>query len=309
MTAVYCQPIKTSCSVDQDRNYTYTTVYNVRTNNQLDGPITVGAHPDLPRIGETYSVGNDSDTDAVCISGDIDRVPDDGTLLEWHVTAVHSTKVQSTRDNTTARGNPLSNGGQWKFSGSYIRGTKTVDKDTDGQVIMNSAREKKLYEIPYGHDTLVLDGNSANIRLSQRAQAIYRVNATTIWGLPAHALLLTTWNYEIMWHGDTPFVHNHLEFEISYDLDHDGEFIGWDVEMLDEGTRQYLGDDITTGKPKYWHMVDNRDNLIERDLLDGEGVQLETGDPPFYFPPKQLIREYTFQNLGLPTTLPGPFLP
>ncbi len=297
----------TWCTVDADYHFTYTTVYKCQMTSAQDGPNTVASHAIIPRYGDSYEVGNDSNSDAFAVGAEVKRIPNDGTRLHWTVTVTHSTKQQNTRNTTTQFTNPLAE--PVKISGSFQRGTRIVDRERDGKILMNSSEEPFKLEVPYGHDTLVLEINTATIALLQRAKAMFKTNKLTIWGLPAYALLLTQWNYDILWYGRNPYAKNRLEFEISYDVDKDNNFIGWDRSILDEGFRILFDRSKKDPNDRYVVPMPNDAPLAHPILLDGNGSWLDiAANPDGKWLTKKPIRDYDFHLLTfLPDPLPGPF--
>jgi hypothetical protein len=63
----------------------FTVIYEVIVDSASDGPVIVDGAPGLPRLGNVYSVGNDSDPSSFCNSKRFDRKQD----LVWRVTCTY----------------------------------------------------------------------------------------------------------------------------------------------------------------------------------------------------------------------------
>jgi hypothetical protein len=296
----------TWCDVDRDQSFNYTTIYHAITDSNSDNARTVAAHPDVPRIGDSYSVGNDSDPDAFAVAGNLKRTKTEGTYKHWGLTIIHSTKQPSSRDASTAKGNPLSNGGNWKVSGSFQRGSRHAYYDRHGEPLWYSNEERMNIEVPYGHDTLVLVGNTSSLNRIKRAKAIFHTNSHEIWGYPADSLLLTQWTFDSQWAGPTAFISNHLEFDVSYDLDHEGNYIGWKLDIEDWGRRIILDHNENDPAKRYYTPCPGDVSMKDGFPLDGNGDVLPFDSPETsIWLLKEPIPQFDFRTLGLPTTLPG----
>lgn len=283
-------------SEDIDGNSTYVVTYRVIVTAATDGPRTCFASGLLPGYGSTYSFGSDSNLWAFYRYYSNFRWEDDKHRLAWLVDITFDTKPTTTKPQSPWQ-NPLDE--PWKVSGSFTDLQLEVDRDRNGNKICNSSDEPKTRVIPYGHDTVHLEGYSATISLSQRAQAVKHVNSAAIWGLAARKVLLRTWSYQIVYNNSDPFVKHVMDFEINYD--------GWNENFIDAGTRTKL---VVGGTP-YYTPITNKD-IKERGevYLDGSGQILNTTTTPAgYTLSFEAIDEFDFLTIpSFPNPLPGPFV-
>lgn len=310
MSATSVTTLRSVGGIDDEGHQDYTVDYHVKTNSVNDGPYVAINATGVARWGDAYSYGSESNAYAFCrrLRADYAKYPDD--RLNWIVQAYYTTKPYG--GYSGSRGGELTSTGlfqspldePWKISGSYVRLTRVTDRDRNGDAITNSAHEPKVAEVPYGHDTLRLEGPSATLSLSTRAQAMFAVNSATIWGLTARQLMMTSWTYDIRYYGTQAYVHNSLEFEINY--------AGWNEVFVDAGFREYVGKDIVTNKPIYRQILSSNGVPVTSPvLLGGDGLIISDDDVTagsYYTITKQVIGEFDFTTLGFPSVLPGPFV-
>jgi len=89
--------------------YTYESVYQVLTDNDDDGPVTVHNHfkstATLPWRGDQFMFGNDSDTTSLCISV-VAKRPERQSRRLWHVTCNFGPQNPSLDEEQDEAGNP-----------------------------------------------------------------------------------------------------------------------------------------------------------------------------------------------------------
>lgn len=295
MSVVEVKIVDVKASEDDDGNSTYVVTYRVQCNNATDGPRTCFNSGLLPGYGSTYTNGVETNTDAFYRSYQNWRYENLEHRLTRLVDVIFTTRPVTTKPQASW-GSPLYE--PWRVSGSYTDLQKEVDRDRNGTKICNSSDEPKTRLIPYGHDTVHLEGYTDTISLSQRAQAVKKCNSAAMWGLSARRVFLRQWTYQIVYNHTTPYVHHVLDFEINYD--------GWDEKFIDAGTRTKL----VVGSPVYTPIT-NKD-IKERGevYLDGSGQILDTtATPAGYTLTFEAIDQYNFLTIpGLPNPLPGPFV-
>lgn len=97
-----------SGSVDQDANHSYTATFKVYTDDKSDGASVVEAAFGLPKIGDVYSIGNDFDPGAFCVSKSADQAESPN---EWNVTCTWDNKPYEIKgvpgNEAGANSNPL----------------------------------------------------------------------------------------------------------------------------------------------------------------------------------------------------------
>lgn len=92
-------------SIDLKGVKEYTFVYKVTTSDKLDGSAAVRTATGIPNIGDTYSVGNDSDALAVVVNKTVEQ--NDESPFEWEVTITCSNDVEEDPANNIYQDNPL----------------------------------------------------------------------------------------------------------------------------------------------------------------------------------------------------------
>lgn len=296
--------ISTREGIDAEGHQQYTTVYKVESDTRTESPIAVRQAPGMLGWGSYYELHGESNPDAWCSGISTDRDQADATGKFWLVTVTHSTKPSSRQKNAAGTGglqtSPLSE--PWKIGGSYATGTRVVQRNKDGDQLINSAFEPISYEIPDGYDTLTLSGPSATISLLSRAQAVNRVNSAAIWGLSTRMLFLSQWQYEILHHGSLAYVQNSLLFWIKYTL--------WNEKSYEMGTREYISTNAS-GKKFMPIIAPNDSGYGGKYYLDASGRKLSDADvvaQNFVEREDEVIPEFDFTSLGFPDPLPGPFV-
>jgi hypothetical protein len=293
--------LSTEESIDAEGHQVYTSVYRVQSNDPNENPIRVREASGAPDYGDHYTWGGVSNTDAFCLGKQTQFEKEEDSRLFWLVTCTHTTKpVGRDGKSLKLRANPLSE--PWKIGGSYVQGTKAVQRNKNGAPTINTAFEQITYEIPDGYDTLNLEGPTDTISLSTRAQAVLKVNSASMWGLSPRMLLLQQWQYEIMYHGSRPYVYHRLQFLIKYDL--------WNEKSYEMGTREYISTN-PAGKQFVPIVSANDAGYSGRYFLDASGRKLSDANVVagnFVEREDEIIPEYNFLTLGFPDPLPGPFV-
>ena len=300
MTAGAATRIKSSISWTRDWHREYTSIYQVITDDLGDGPITATNASGIPTYGTSYLWVNDSDPWAFAISATADVVNEKDTSRVWRVTINHSTQPRL-RCADTQRENPLDE--PPILSGSFVQFTKPAEQDKDGKPIVNTADAPFVpaVEINDSRDSLIVEVNTANINLRQRAEARDKVNSGTIWGLGPREVLLKQWSWRVMSYGVcNQFINHRYEFEINADK--------WNHKLLNAGYREKLPAGSTD---THRTIMDLDQPRHEPTMLDAVGVKLAAGATPIYVELPdgfKIYKEYDLTTLpGIPNPLPGPF--
>ncbi len=300
MSIVSVDPISSELSIDANWHRTYTSVYQVITDDVNDGPITVVNASGIPNYGASYQWGNDSDSWAFCQAAHPRLVNVKDTSRQWYVTITHSTIARTQQDFN--RESPL----DWRpiISGSFAKFTKAATQDKDGNPITNSVEEPFVpaLEMDDSRDSLVIQVNTPSINLALRAQARNKVNSSTIWGLPSRAVKLNQWAWGVRYYGLTPYIENQFEFEINYEL--------WNHKQLDAGFRKLVDAGAADLAEKYRTIMDDIDTPRHQPTpLDGNGDILDlTATPAGVYLDFEIYDEFNFLALPVPNPLPGPFV-
>jgi len=308
MTAGAATRRSSSIRWTRDWHREYTSIYQVITDDLDDGPVTATNATGIPAYGSSYSWGNDSDQWAFAIEANASLVSEDNTRRQWYVTITHSTQPRL-RCADVQRNSPLDE--PPIISGSFVQFTKPAEEDKDGDPIVNVCDEPFIpaVEINDSRDSLVIEINTANINLAQRADAKDKVNSGTIWGLGPRTVLLKQWTWRKMSFGVcNEFINHRYEFEINTDK--------WNHKLHNVGYRHknpfwVCGDD----PEEQWRTIlDGRDqprHLPTPLKLDGSINDLQCGGTPVYLKDPdgfEIYKEYDLTTLpGIPDPLPGPF--
>lgn len=191
----------------------------------------------------------------------------------------------------------------WRISGTYVGTTRGATKDIDGNPIVTLGTEElKVREVPDGYDTLRLEGASANISLPTRAQAVKKCNSATMWGLTPRQLFLENWAFEIRYYAGTAYIWNALDFWIKYD-EWTERFWNASKKKINPDWNPFLDEpeDRLTAILGYDKLP-----ITEPQLIDATGAPCDPDDAVELA--YEVIGEFNFLTLGLPPTLPGPFV-
>lgn len=304
MAITSTQVTETHGGVDGDGHRTYTAEYRIISNDSSDCVETVITAV-IAATPTTWVFGNDSNANMFCASiGPAKLREKDASRRVWDCPVVYSTKPLG-GDGSSSR--PLSpftspTAEPWRISGSFVEGEKQTTLDRNGLPITTRGTEElKSFSVPYGHDTLHLEGASATISLSTRAQAVFRTNSQTIWGLQPRQLLLMNWRYDIKRHGTADYAYHVLDFLINYEF--------WTEKWINASFKQY-NTGWTAARPATEKLVPILDKtgmpVHEPFPIDNLGSPVVIGSP--LINEDEVIPEFDFTTLGFPDPLPGPFV-
>lgn len=289
----------------------YDVLYEVITNDVADGPAIVRQASDLPKIGDTYSYGNDSDQYAACVTrGPFSLKSVDTSRKVWSVPVVYSSRpAEGSNQSNNGKDNPID--WEWEVSGSFAQNTKAALKDRNGNRIVNAADEPFIPapEMDDPRIVLVLKKNTANINLLTWGLFRGACNSIAVWGLASRQAKVMQWSWQVRRIGAFEYIENQWEIHIIYDVNG----TTWDYAPLNQGFREKLGVN-PDGTPNYVQIRDAHGNLIRQPhLLDATGAKLMAGaDPVFYdgangLDPYELDTEVDY-SLVFPASLPGPII-
>lgn len=298
MVAAAAQPLRSTIAIDDQFHRTYTSYYQVITDDVNDGPITAVEASGIPAYRSSYSFGNDADVWAFCngATADLENVRD--TAKKWLVTVTHTTRP-SFRCGDTRIENPLDE--PLRIYGSFMQFTRPADTDRNGDAIVNTVDEPFVpaVERDDSRDSLIIERNSTSISLSTRTSFRDAVNSNVQWGLPVRTIKLQQWTWAIQYWGTcNAYIAERFEFHINEDT--------WDFSIYNQGTRHLS----VAGPPRQF--AQNKDNRDQPDTLprplDANGNLLDlTTDAPYYAE-FRVYNEMDFSTLGFPDPLPGPFV-
>lgn len=315
MTLLYNSfPISSEMDVDSELNRNYTSIYEAYT-LKTDSPLQALQCAGIPNYYQFYTWGTDADFNAwiTRISAKPKRsediTDDSGTVAmrQWVVTVNHSTKSTS-RNSGVPRSSPIFE--PPKVRGSFMEYIEQAFRDRNNKPITNSSFEPLMPPLQKenSHDSLFLSYNTPVISLSQRSEYRNSVNSTSIWGLSRRQVKMKSWNYEVMWDGFFSYIHHELEFLINrtqhpVSCDFPSGVTGWYDSVPNMGFAQ-----IISGKQT--PITDGNDKrLKEAAYLNCAGQKEDPTTTNEKWRTFELETEKDFtQIIGLPLTLPGPFI-
>lgn len=306
MSVTSVQSLSAEGGYAEDLSRTYTARWRVVTNSRNDGPRTILSAAGLPKYGDPFAFGSDTDSNATVRSASASLESVDATLRSYIVTLQYSSRGGSADPQDNASDDPTDWG--WKISGDADVFMKAPETDIDGRALVNLVEEPFVVEIEDPQPTLILEKNTKTISLTQWAQAQKKVNQNDIWGLPKRTVKLKKWAFAFAYTGpNQAYVQNRFEVGVN--------FSGFFFKPPNQGRRQKVGVDID-GKAIYEAARgDDFTILSEPRNLDSAGAFLIDGGAPTFFDqvagPLQrfkLEEEYDFSSI-FPATLPGPFVP
>jgi len=299
------RPLSIKFSIDGEGYKNYTCEYEATVTDPYEAPLSISTATGVPLYGDTLTFGTISDAEVECNGKDVSPILVGDTNLQRHVVATFTNRPSNrTRSGNNVVASPLNV--VWKKSGSFAVGTRVTSIDKDGDPIITSGLETKYMDVPDGYDTLHLEGPSATLSLTQRAQAVLRCNSATIWtGLTARMVFLAQWQWEELFYQGTSYFYHRLEFWIKYTK--------WNEFWIDEGTQQYIAGN-PVGK-RIVPIIATNDSLGKQvKFLDGSGLILADNNIPagIVTNEHEVIPEFDFTvltgSIGMPNPLPGNFV-
>lgn len=276
----------------------------VQTTDPQDGPATVLYCPGLPAVGSFWALGNDMDAWAYCTpEATVSPKYDDEICTWWVVEQAFSTRPIY-RCQTDSIENPLNE--PMQLSGSFVKYTKEVSLDKNGNAILNSAKEPLSgQELEFDHHraTVRIQKNILSLPLTTYTNMMNKVNDATLWGCDPRCVKLSNVSWERKLYGVCTYY-----YTVTYEFDID--FETFDKEVADRGRRTLLMPP-PTGVPLATWKLNPKNYVIAKDLLDeNAGVMLLDGAGNTWdgtgTPGKiqvQYYKEANFLTLGIPTSL------
>ncbi len=288
-----------SMSTDAEGHRTYNLKTLIEADSADQGPGTISETPGLATPGTVWSIGTDFDPWAfMSAEQEINPVITNEPNLFWIIDQKFTTKReggQKCQDQNIE--DPLDEPPE--ISGSFVKYTKQVAQDRDGDPIMSSSFERikgPQVERDFNRPTVSITVNVATLALGAYAQKQDHVSDGVMWGLPAGCVKLSTVSWQRQRYGVCNFY-----YTVTYEFDIDFEaFVRY---ILDEGNKHLApGGDPTNPK----HFIQYKDEVTKenaRCLLDGAGVAIED-EADMFFHEKYLYGETDLFALeGVPTSL------
>ena len=274
-------------SADKDGKARYTRRWEIRTDDPLDGPKTVSAHPDIPARGSPYVTDTESDPLALAQDAQVERSSEDPTL--WYVsvtyqssfdwpTGIQPAGAEPSPGSGAAGGsgsapepgeqeeNPLNRPPVWRCS--FQTTQKVAEKTFAGNAILNAAGlpfdPPLMRDVSYPVITLTRNqANPPDERLLQDA-----VNDAEWCGRPERSVRVTGLEYGPKYENGTAF------FEVTYQLSI--KYPNWDFEVLNAGYTELSGG--------AWVAITDANGRppTEPVPLDVAGAKLDPDDDPTF---------------------------
>ncbi len=294
---------------DDEGHREYRIVHRVRAST-IDGPQVVLLTPGLPLVGSPWAFDNDFDPWAMCFPFmRIETEVRDEPNTIWRVEQKFSTKPLFRCQDIPIE-DPLLEPAD--ISGSFVKYTKEVTEDKDGNKIKSSSHEMirgPQVEFDFNRSSVTISQNVSLLELDVFTPMVDTVNDAVLWGLGARQIKLSNVSWERKVLGSCGFYYTRsLEFDI--------DATTFDRNIVDEGTKVLSGhweeagwtlDNIDGGapdktNPQHFNRYKDRNDENSRVMLDGNGEPLAVGATPIEIP-LDYYGESNFLLLGIPTTL------
>ena len=254
--------------------------YDVVTDNDDDGPLTVLSSALLPQPGDTLNLGNDVDPFAFVVLQRAQQTDED--KLAWKV-VIQWSSVPVDIPSIPGEENVLAKATSFNYRSN--RFTKFVSKDLNNLLVRSSAREPyEPFEVDDGKGVIVISKNKASGSIDSYTLTDYEnaVNSDFFIGFAPNLLKMSSLRADEARFGDTLYYVVTAEVEVNQD--------GWNpTKILDQG---YYELKIINGilEKVAIKVKDEDGNLVKPSapvLLDGAGLKLGNNAVEVY-------REYTF---------------
>ncbi len=320
MSAIVLGPITSGATWDEEGHREYKAAWLVKV-DPGEGPRAAKYAPGMPLTGSIWNFYDDVDPYAWCrpqasVTPWQHEEGKDGHVQMWRVERTFSSKPGKRCQDTEIE-DPLLE--PQKVSGSFLKGRKEAIVDRYGTPLLSSSLERLRGEdvtFNESNDTVKIEQNVASLQLPLIESMKDTVNASPLWGLPARSVLLTGFSYDRLYRGSCEIYYKRVfEFEIDQTTrDEDGNLIGWDRRVLDEGTRCLAGrwqdgawvTDKVDGRapdptnPLHFQAYQDRAGNATKVVLDGAGKPLADISSPVYITVEK-YGESNFLLLGIPT--------
>lgn len=242
-------PTSRNLSVNEKAEKTYVFIFQVISDNKYEDPNTVVAS-----TGAT--IGTYLNPYARCNNISADCISEDG--LQWIVTLTYG--------KLDREPNPLDQRPDYQWG--FAQFQKSIDKDINGEAILNSAKDPFSEPIEIDDSRPVLKVTRNEFAFDPALASKYRdaVNATTFKGYKAGQVKVS--NISSV---ETKDENIGYYWKTSYEFHFNPE--GWDKVLLDQGYRQFVSS-------KKLNILVQGVPATEPVLLDGNGYALPSGGTP-----------------------------
>lgn len=240
----------------------------------------------IPRKGEPYRFGDDSDSTAICQEVSATRISqaaDGGSL--YTVTARFGSFGAEPEEKEPSESDPFT------FDASYAQQSIAFDVDLDGRRVANVVGEPYNPSPERTLDVVRFTMKRTEARNPLRHMVAYQsfVNATEFWTFPPRTLKMLICP---SWDGHKWTVTYNVEFNP----------LGYRPAILERGFRYYETENGATEKPKrrlVRALGDNGEPVDEPVLLAADGTKLSDDESPV-FTSYRMYEEIDFAIFNLP---------
>jgi len=269
-----------------DNSRSYSRVFRVFTNSNLDGPLTVLAarRSGVPRLGDLYiSPEGAIDTGSTAKRKSANNEDEDPRI--WIVAVEYDNKTtdpeaQQEQEAETAEEKPGEETAEDKeqddpteqfvnVSFGFQQFSKVVERDQNGKLIANSAKEPfdPPVEIDDSRPVLTVTRNEFAFNFSLIEQYKDAVNSDPFMGFGAGQVKV----FNIS--GTRKSEERRIFWEITYEFHVRRE--GWKLKLLDWGTRELIANE-----PKNIREKDDNQPVLKPFPLNGQGQKAGAGADP-----------------------------
>ena len=257
-----------------------------------DGPATARLADGIPRIGDM----DVDDTSLWCRHVTADVIDEAGLVYEVTAEFFAGSEFQKLEPQGFSE---QASDVVWGFATSY----EDAVKDIDGNLIGSSAKE--VFDPPPQREvsylTLTISRNEGMFDALQAAEYKDSLNDDFFWGFAAGHVRITDTSSNSVWDNGQFYWRTTYQFAFKpvNKWPH-----GWDMELLDQGTREWKF--VFTGTPPEWHWelslcLDPATGMPYNQPIpfDGSGHPLASSTDPLVYRVWQLYPRKDFSALGL----------
>lgn len=280
----------------------YTVTYRVRTDSRSDGPGEASSASVIPRRYSYYAFGNETDRGALRTDIDVDLTSIRDSMKDWTIVCTFTSRPIAIHPDAFDIEDPVLLPPE--ISGDFLLIAKNVERDKDGNVVVNSARDyfEGLTD-EEGLPTLNISKNYNTISLTTLSNYIPSVNSTDFWGMGPRYWKVQKAPWQRLWKGNgIPYFRISYEFQLNWET--------WDYKPADRGW--YKADNYQKVR------VTDKDGipLSVQEWLDGDGNALDLSSQTYRYwdgvslkdsgpvmESFRVKRERDFALLGVPMSL------
>lgn len=307
MAAVSKGRIRWSLRRDDEGYRNYEVVSRVVTTDYLDGPQQVMTASGLLAIGSAYSYGNDFDPWATCYpTMDVSPVVDKEPNKQWDVTQFFSNRPLKRCQDTTIE-SPFMEPA--KLSGSFMRRTKLITEDRNGNPILSSGLDTiQGITRDDSKPTVVIEQNVASIDLDQFDEFMNSLNDAELWGLPARCVKLSNIVWSRRLFGICNYYYTRrFEFEIDRNTWDESKILDRSFQKFDTKRHPTAANDspLRDDPNNYVRIRDKNGEVVPDPLcMDGFGnINTDPYTSPAYIPKVEKYDEKNLLELGIPSII------